>query len=348
MTPPPSFHLQIGRLVFALRSTSGAMLDHLRATYAAFAAPPDAVPGFVADLTPGDRHSAPHLLGIPGETLTRFDRPVTSGPWRPPPPAGNAGMPRPAARERLAQWTRELGHGAGNAAADGIRPQVRALGNRFVIERLDFAASISSDAGTGNCVFTNGLERLAAESFLRVWLSFVAVQQGGLLLHAAGISDGARACIFPGHSGAGKSTLAGLCRSSHVVLSDEMLLVMPTDNGYTVHATPFHGTNTPATAPASARLGAILFPVKAPTADLRAVPSAQAVVRLAGSTLAFDPTTANSRRLLDTATDLTRSVPVFDLHFRKEGPVTGLLERLPAAAMQAPHRRRLLAPENHA
>lgn len=73
---------------------------------------------------------------------------------------------------------------------------------------------------------------------LRGLFSQAIERQGGVLVHAAGVSWGGRAALITGVSGAGKSTLARWCvKAGATLLSDEVVGVLPDG---TVLGTPFH------------------------------------------------------------------------------------------------------------
>jgi hypothetical protein len=81
----------------------------------------------------------------------------------------------------------------------------------------------------------------AMENFLRSACAWLAMDQGGLFLHGAGIVRGGRAYLFYGPSGAGKSTLAAQSRDGQVV-SDDLSLVLPGPAGLNLIGSPFRGT----------------------------------------------------------------------------------------------------------
>jgi hypothetical protein len=80
------------------------------------------------------------------------------------------------------------------------------------------------------------------ENFLRFLAAHRALDQGGVVLHSAGLVFEEQAFIFVGYSGAGKTTLT---RKAHKggakVLSDDINILLPSQIGYRAHAVPFTG-----------------------------------------------------------------------------------------------------------
>src|SRR5262249_30219512 len=76
------------------------------------------------------------------------------------------------------------------------------------------------------------------ENFLRPLLAEAILERGGMLLHGAGVVSGGRAHIFFGPSGSGKTTVTHLS-PDHVVLSDDLTLVIAADDGYRAAGIPF-------------------------------------------------------------------------------------------------------------
>jgi hypothetical protein len=146
------------------------------------------------------------------------------------------------------------------------RPRVARLGDRLEFRRADFTGWINWTARRGEARFPCATQVTAVESFLRIAYSFLALEQGGLLLHSAGIRRDrdavGRGYIFPGRSGTGKSTIAGFATAREEVLSDEMVLVRPESGGYCVYSTPFYGTGERGVRDRSAHLCAGFLPLK--------------------------------------------------------------------------------------
>jgi hypothetical protein len=68
-------------------------------------------------------------------------------------------------------------------------------------------------------------------------------REGGVLLHASGVSDRGRGILFNGMSGAGKSTMATLWegREGVMVLSDDRVIVRERGGRFWAYGTPWHG-----------------------------------------------------------------------------------------------------------
>lgn len=141
-------------------------------------------------------------------------------------------------------------------AADELRPQdlrgqeytfdldyephaVRLAGPGFMA-RLDWQPSLhcalwTPAAGGGD------FEGICANVF-RVLVAYRLLEQGGALLHSAGVVDGGRAHLFLGRSGAGKTTLSRLSlEQGRQVLSDDMNALRGGDDGLWVERMPFAG-----------------------------------------------------------------------------------------------------------
>jgi hypothetical protein len=80
------------------------------------------------------------------------------------------------------------------------------------------------------------------ENFLRILMAHLVLDQGGVLLHSAGVLYQDRVYLFCGRSNAGKTTMA--CKAAAAgarVLSDDINLVIPENGDYRAHKVPFTG-----------------------------------------------------------------------------------------------------------
>lgn len=112
------------------------------------------------------------------------------------------------------------------------------------IAGLGFVARIVE---TGDVTIWTYLEESARflevmENTLRILTAIRVLDQGGVMLHSAGIQLADGAHLFWGHSGAGKSTLSGLALAAgHPVISDDLNVILPGPAGFQVEPVPFAG-----------------------------------------------------------------------------------------------------------
>ena len=119
-------------------------------------------------------------------------------------------------------------------------------GTIFRLTAYRLAAWYDLERRTGQVLLARGEfdpAHRAVENFLRSACAWLALEAGGLFLHAAGIVRRGRGYVFYGPSGAGKSTLSALSREGDVV-SDDLSLLLPGPQGLTLVGSPFRGTYT--------------------------------------------------------------------------------------------------------
>lgn len=83
---------------------------------------------------------------------------------------------------------------------------------------------------------------LATENLLRAALAWIVLLRGGFVLHAASVVRDGRCYLFYGNSGSGKSTIAAICGGQ--VISDDLTLMVPHEEGFAAIGSPFRGTYT--------------------------------------------------------------------------------------------------------
>jgi len=163
------------------------------------------------------------------------------------------------------------------------------------------------------------------EYFLRMVCSLIAFEVGGLLFHAAGIQRRGRAYIFFGYSGSGKTTIARLSAQDEII-NDDLVLLMPSPDGWRVHATPFwnHYQAQPPTSPAA--LVGMFRLVQDSRVYLESASRAYAVAEMVGSVPVVSADLGRSLALLQRCQSILDAVPVYRLHFLEDASFWQVIE----------------------
>ncbi len=175
-----------------------------------------------------------------------------------------------------------------------------------------------------NCKF-GSLTALPSD---HIMLARVLADRQGCVMHSSGMIMNGRGLLFVGPSGAGKSTVVKLLREHARVLCDDRIIVRLQGEQFHIHGTWSHG-EIPEVANAQAPLSAIFLLKKArknriiPVTDRREILHAflLRVVRPLASVEWLDKT-------LTILTALARQVPVYQLHFTREGNLAQVLEEV--------------------
>jgi hypothetical protein len=172
----------------------------------------------------------------------------------------------------------------------------------------------------------------AIENFLRACVAWMALDRGGFLLHSASIvRDDGQAFLFFGASGAGKSTLAAMNPEGKVV-SDDLTLVLPDAGALHVVGAPFRGTYQRGEAVTGhyPLHSAYRLRQDSRTFVARTAPPVVLAELLANLTFVVDQV-GRVPGLVDRLEQRLRSVPTFDLHFRKTPDFWRAIEEFHAA-----------------
>jgi hypothetical protein len=169
---------------------------------------------------------------------------------------------------------------------------------------------------------------------LRIIYALLAFQQGGLLVHGAGLVQQGRALIFFGHSGSGKTTIAR--HSTHAtLLNDDLVLLLPHAAGWHVHATPFWNPSQAARpTPGAAPLAVLLRLVQAPHVALEPIGPAQAAAELLACVPLLPGSLTHSQAVMALVLRLLHHIPSYRLYFLPDASfwqvVAPLLNKEPA------------------
>jgi hypothetical protein len=157
------------------------------------------------------------------------------------------------------------------------------------------------------------------ENFLRVAYAWLCLQNGGLLLHAAGAIRNGQGFVFFGPSGAGKTTTSRLAARTADVVSDDLVIIRCDNGGCTLHGVPFKGELSDAPRANQSAPLAGLYRLRQDTGHyLEAIPRMQAVAELAAASPFVVREPALSDRLLEVCNRIAKTVPVQQLHFRRD------------------------------
>jgi hypothetical protein len=165
--------------------------------------------------------------------------------------------------------------------------------------------------------------------FITYIYSQILALNKGLLLHAACIIRDRKSYLFLGASGEGKSTIAKLSRR-HKVLGDDVIAVRKIATNYHAFSTPWQqshlenlNNNT------STEIKAIFFIKKSKRISFKPVRQEEALVRILSRHTHFLQYTKMPmiKKLFSTAFDFVKSIPSYEMEFRKDKDFWPELER---------------------
>jgi hypothetical protein len=293
-TPPPEFLLSIGGLAGQLSFGGAApepFLAQVRERYGAFTMP-----------------SAPHVQR--GFSL-RLDFEPALPPWGP-------GDPRAAAHLETIE-------------AHPLK--VTATDTTIKIDRWDLHVRLTAKkregrvewSGSGRC----RMNPYALDCLLRVIWSVLLPREGGLLVHSCGLRHAEVGVVFPGESGLGKTTLARKAPDADDVLSDEMIALVRTEEGWRVHGTPFWGDF--ARGGISMRswpMRCLAFLAQRDSVVMSPVTSSDATLRLLACVLCFQTDKAAAERNLALAARLCSEVRCVEAQMTRVATTAQIFNKL--------------------
>lgn len=157
------------------------------------------------------------------------------------------------------------------------------------------------------------------ENFLRGLYAWLALEDGGLLLHAAGLVRNERGYVFFGASGSGKTTVTRMSSAQSTILSDDLVILRFQDGVLFVCGVPFRGALMEAPrVNRRAPLAGLYRLHKNEQHALETLPRPVALAELLGSSpfLVKDPQI--NQELVGVCARVHAAVPVQRLHFRKD------------------------------
>ena len=127
-----------------------------------------------------------------------------------------------------------------NHKIDETYPEVKSLNGSSVFNFKWAGMCGEINLEEGKAWVKGAINFYSFDSFLRIVYSLLAVEAGGFLVHSVGIIKDGKGYIFAGPSGSGKTTIAKLS-SNYKILSDEIMIIKATTNGFDGIGTPFYG-----------------------------------------------------------------------------------------------------------
>ena len=161
---------------------------------------------------------------------------------------------------------------------------------------------------------------------LRLQLASELPSHRGAMVHACGYADERGAVLFIARSEGGKTTTARKLPDANV-LSDDLVAVRRTSEGWDAHALPFVGEWQRPTVPRRGRLRALIFLRKSDELSITDCPAALAFPDMLQAMVWFAKGDPAAAALLDHAHDLIRAVPCVTLAVPRDRPVLPLLDR---------------------
>ena len=152
------------------------------------------------------------------------------------------------------------------------------------------------------------------DSLLRISMSLLLLERGGLLLHSSGVMRDGRVLISFGPSGAGKTTVARSVPEADVLCDEVMALLPQPDGSVRAIGTPFHG-DLGICAPGAGPVAAIVRLRQAARDRLTPLSTAAAAREMLAATLFFCREPDLAGKLLDIAAIVCKA-RTFSLEFQ--------------------------------
>lgn len=161
----------------------------------------------------------------------------------------------------------------------------------------------------------------SVENYLRVIFAWLCLQNGGLLLHSAGVVRNGRGYVFFGPSGAGKTTTSRIsaARAGATILSDDLVIIRRHEGRFWLFGVPFKGDLSDAPrANQRAPLQGIFRLRQDREHRIENIGLSTAVAELTAAAPFVVDKPELTNDLLDITFDIAREVPVNWLHFRRD------------------------------
>jgi len=157
------------------------------------------------------------------------------------------------------------------------------------------------------------------ENYLRVVYAWLCMSNESLLMHASGVIHNGEGYVFFGPSGAGKTTMSRLSANQATILSDDLVIIRKQDDQYYLFGVPFKGELSDAPrANQHAPLKGIFRLRQDVRHYIEPLSRVIAVAEMAGSAPFINNVSTLNGKLLMMCNRIAKSVPVQQLHFRRD------------------------------
>ena len=218
-------------------------------------------------------------------------------------------------------------HGMRDGSPEIYRLEQFREGSRLFAYSYEFAGWYDADSREGQLALVSSRADLlhrAVENYLRTVTAHRALEQGGFLLHGAGLVRAGKAHVFFGPSGSGKTTVT-LLSPNDLVLGDDLILIREGEGGYEACSVPFRGLyREPPETDRSFPLAGFYRLVQHPSDSLEPLPPGRGAAELMGS-LPFVMEGGGGARALQAVSEAVSRVPVYRLRFRKSADFWSLI-----------------------
>lgn len=183
------------------------------------------------------------------------------------------------------------------------------------------AARLHLGSGTAVAALGSGAEPHLpgeVENLLRILSSALLVGDEAFLLHSSAVVTPEGALVFVGHSGAGKSTSALMFQEAgHPVLSDDLNILCRRNGRWEVQASPFL-SEVKRVLPGRHPIRTLFFLFQDRDNFIVEPPAASRMAYIYSNLVVVNGIPGLCPEIFNLLGDLTRSVPVRGLHFKKD------------------------------
>lgn len=186
--------------------------------------------------------------------------------------------------------------------------------NYTLFQRADYLINVDLKYKTATISIHN--ELALKHALMNLYSSFIVYHNWGLLIHSSCAIENGRAHIFAGQSGAGKSTAAKLSYPRYL-LSDEAALVKITPEMVTVFNSPFRSELETDNLGEQVDLASVQVLYQALQNDRAKLSKSDALIQLMDKVFFWPSSQEETKTIMRLLTILVKSVPVYELHFKK-------------------------------